>query len=70
MSTTHETTAPAKPYVPPITPEELRRRNAEMIALLNEWATEGDERDQRETLAVLRQALGPDRVMGSRSQFP
>jgi hypothetical protein len=57
------------PYVPPITPEELRRRNAEMIAILDDWEQNGDEEEQRETMAVIRQALGPDRVMGYRRQF-
>ena len=57
------------PLVPPIAPEELRRRNAEMIAILDDWEQNGDEEEQRETMAVIRQALGPDRVMGYRRQF-
>ena len=70
MSIANETAAPPRsPYVPPIDPEDLRRRNAEMIAILDEWETDGDEEDQRETMAVLRQALGPDRTISDRSAF-
>jgi len=58
---------PRTPYVPRITPEELRRRNAEMIAVLDDWEQNGDEQEQRETMDVIRQALGPDRVMGYRN---
>jgi hypothetical protein len=57
------------PYVPPITPEELQRRNAEAIRLLESWAADDDIDDQRETLAILRQALGPDRIMSNRNVF-
>jgi hypothetical protein len=57
------------PYVPPITPEELRGRNQGVIALLDAWETDGDEEEQRETLAVLREALGARRVASSRSLF-
>lgn len=59
--------AGAVPFVPPITPEELARRNRAAMALLDEWAADvEDERDQRETMDVLRQALGPERVASSR----
>ena len=70
MATAHESKAPPTPYVPPITPEELARRNAEMIRLLDEWEEEGDEQEQRETMAVIREALGPHRIASSRGQFP
>jgi hypothetical protein len=65
MSTSTE----KRPYVPPITDEELRERNAKAIALLDAWERDGDEQEQRETMAVLRKALGPERMMGYRSVF-
>jgi hypothetical protein len=65
MSTSTE----KRPYVPPITDEELRARNAKAIELLDSWEAEGDEQEQRETMEVLRKALGPDRVMGYRGVF-
>ena len=70
MATVRESNTPAAPYVPLIDPAVLKRRNAEMIAILDQWATEGDEEDQRETMAVLTEALGPGRVMSDRAQFP
>jgi excisionase family DNA binding protein len=55
------------PFVPPITREELARRNTAAVALLDEWEADVDgEQDQRETMAVLRQALGSDRVASDR----
>ncbi len=62
--------APAAPYIPRISPEELTRRNAEVIRLLDLWESEGDEADQRATMDVIRRALGPERIASSRSQFP
>jgi hypothetical protein len=59
-----------EPYVPLISPEDLARRNAEAIRILDLWETEGDEADQRATMAVIREALGPGRVMSNRNQFP
>jgi len=56
-------------YLPPITPEELRTRNAEAIRLLDQFEAEGDEQDHRETMDVLRKALGPDRTISNRSVF-
>ncbi len=58
------------PLVPPIDPAELARRNAALIAALDAWELQGDEREQKETMDVLRQALGPGRTLSSRSQFP
>ena len=58
------------PYVPPIHPDELARRNRALAALLDSWEEDGDEREQRETLAVLRDALGARRVASSRNLFP
>jgi hypothetical protein len=57
------------PYLPPIAPDELRRRNAEAIRLLDEWERNGDEQEQREGMEVLLKALGPDRVMSYRDAF-
>jgi hypothetical protein len=54
-------------FVPPITPEELARRNRAAMALLDEWAADTeDEQDQRETMDVLRKALGPERIASNR----
>jgi excisionase family DNA binding protein len=55
------------PLVPPLAPEELARRNRAAMALLDEWAADVEgEQDQRETMEVLRRALGPERVASSR----
>jgi hypothetical protein len=55
------------PFVPPITPEELARRNRAVMTLLDEWAADvEDEQDQRETMDVLRKALGPERIASNR----
>ncbi len=70
MSIAHDPEAPTAPHVPPLSPDEMARRNAEAIRLLDEWMNEGDQEEQRETMAVLRKALGPDRVISSRSLFP
>lgn len=72
MATIHkpEPAEAQAPYVPPITPEELRRRGQDVAELLASWATDGDEEEQRETLAVLRESLGARRVASSRNLFP
>lgn len=74
MATIHRPTRPDEaadgPFVPPITPEELARRNSEAVALLDSWEAEGDEEEQRETMAVLREALGKRRTLSSRPLFP
>jgi hypothetical protein len=49
-------------YVPPVSAEEQARRNRALAALLESWESEGDEQEQRETLAVLREALGARRL--------
>ncbi len=55
------------PFVPPITPEELARRNRAAMALLDEWEADIEgEQDQRETMAVLREALGLGRIASNR----
>ena len=70
MSTANETEAPPRtPYVPPVALDELRRRNAEMIADLDRWESEGDEDEQRGTMAVLREALGANRTISDRDAF-
>ena len=59
--------APPTPFVLPIIPEELARRNAEVIAFLDALADDAEsEEDQRETWAVLSRALGPERVASYR----
>ncbi len=68
MATVHD--PETVPYVPRLSPEERARRNQAALDLLASWETEGDEQEQRETLAVLREALGPKRVASSRSLFP
>jgi hypothetical protein len=62
--------AAREPYVPPMTAEELAQRNKALVELLDSWESEGDEQEQRETLNVLREALGPRRVASSRALFP
>lgn len=57
-------------YASTLTADELAQRNRELIELLNSWESEGDEQEQRETLTVLREALGRRRVASSRAQFP
>ncbi|HEU5118813.1 MAG TPA: hypothetical protein VFT74_19630 [Isosphaeraceae bacterium] len=57
-------------YVPRYAPEERARRNAEAIRLLDLWAREGDEEEQRETMRVLREALGKNRIASNRGLFP
>jgi hypothetical protein len=70
MATAQTTAANEGPYVPRISDEELRRRNLAAIALLDSWEAEGDEQEQRETMNILRQALGKDRVISNRKLFP
>jgi hypothetical protein len=41
-----------------------------VIAMLDSWTTEGDEQEQRETMEVLREALGEKRALSSRKLFP
>jgi hypothetical protein len=57
------------PYLTPIDPEEHRRKNAAAMKLLDEFESDGDEEDQKETMAVLREALGPNRTISNRSAF-
>jgi excisionase family DNA binding protein len=71
MATSHTPAATTEgPYVPPISAEELARRNRAALELLDSWETEGDEEEQRETLAVLRESLGARRVASYRNLFP
>ncbi len=58
------------PYVPAISAEELARGNEELLGLLDSWVTEGDEKEQQETLTILKEALGERRVASSRNLFP
>jgi hypothetical protein len=59
-----------EPYVPLLTADELAQRNKALVELLDSWESEGDEQEQRETLGMLREALGTRRVASSRAQFP
>jgi hypothetical protein len=68
--TTPEASTPEGGYVPPLGPEEQAKRNRALAELLESWEAEGDEQEQRETLAVLREALGARRVASSRNLFP
>jgi hypothetical protein len=61
---------PATPYVPPLSGDETARRDRDLIELLDSWESEGDEQEQRETLGLLREALGARRVGSSRPLFP
>ncbi len=56
-----------QPFVPPVTSQQLAGRNAAAAALLDEWEADVEsEQDQRDTMDVLRQTLGPDRVGSDR----
>jgi hypothetical protein len=59
----------APPYVPPIDEDQLARKNLALIQLLDSWDLE-EEEEQRETMAVLRKALGEDRIASNRNLFP
>jgi hypothetical protein len=58
------------PCVPPITAEELARRNQAAIRLLDSWETEGDEQEQHETMEMQWHALGQGRMVSDRKLFP
>jgi hypothetical protein len=66
MSTEHAT----RPYVPPISAEDLARRNEAASRLLDAWESEGDEQEQHENMQVLRKALGDERTISSWKLFP
>ena len=68
MSTV-EKPATRKPYLAPIDPVEHRRKNAAAMKLLDQFESDEDEEDQKETMAVLREALGPNRTISNRSAF-
>lgn len=71
MATVHPPAQTAEtPYVPAISAEDLALANKELLGLLDSWLTEGDEVEQRETLAILKEALGERRVASSRNLFP
>ena len=54
----------------PLTPEQIRERNAEAIRALDDVAQMGDAAEQRETLALLMRVLGPERTISTRNLFP
>ena len=60
-----------KPSIPPIEEAELLRRNRAAVLLLDAWeADEASDQEQRETLEILKVALGEGRVASSRNLFP
>ena len=71
MSIAHETAERIErpPLIPRRTPQEQRERNTRLIAALDRVAEDDDAEDQRETMAVLRKALGPDRTLSDRGVF-
>jgi hypothetical protein len=63
--------ATRKRYVPPIDEAELARRNQAAMRLLDAWERDEEgEEEQRETLAVLKEALGERRIASYRNLFP
>jgi hypothetical protein len=52
----------------PIARDRQRHRTA-ALKLLQSWDTEGDEQEQRETLAFIKQAIDESRP-GQRKHFP
>ncbi len=65
------TGAPSVPLIPLMDPKERQRRNEAVLALIEQWANdEESDQDQRETMDVIRKALGPDRIASSRPIFP
>lgn len=58
------------PLVPRLDVDEQARRAQEVVRLLDMWDSEGDEVEQKETMSVLRSALGSDRIAASRELFP
>lgn len=74
MATVHrprgEPAAAEGSFVPRVSAEDLARNNRELIELLGSWQTEGDEQEQRETLAVLRETLGARLMASPRDPLP
>jgi hypothetical protein len=58
------------PFIPVYSPEERARRRQRVRELLASWMRDGDEQEQRETMAVLREALGEKRTLSGRPLFP
>lgn len=50
-------------------PEEIARRNRAAMLALQEIEEIGDEDDHRETMAILRRALGEGRTISNRKLF-
>ena len=72
MATAQPTTrsSNATPFVPLLSDEELDQSHRELAELLDSWEKDGDEQEQRETLAILREALGERHMAPSRNAFP
>ena len=62
--------AKAKPTIPVLADDEVLRKNRAAMELLDAWEHDVDEQDQRETMKVIRETLGKDRVGSSRALFP
>lgn len=56
--------------IPLLAEDEVLRRNRAAIALLDAWEQDVDEQDQQETMQVIREALGKNRLGSSRALFP
>jgi hypothetical protein len=69
VATVSRPDAPA-PFIPIFSDEERARRNQAARDLLDSWVTDGDEQEQRETLAFLHDALGEKRTLSSRPVLP
>ena len=59
-----------KPMVPVLDENELRRKNRAAMELLDAWDHDVNEQDQCETMKVIREALGKDRIGSNRALFP
>ena len=47
-------------YVPELTAEELAGSNEALLAPVDSWINDGNEQEQREPLAVLKESLSKD----------
>lgn len=63
-------TRPKSKYVKDLTPEELARKSQSLKELFRKWDEEEDEEEMRETMRILREALGPNRTLSTRPLFP
>lgn len=66
----HTESTKTEPTIPALAEDEVHRRNRAAIVLLDAWEQDLDERDQQETMQVIRDALGRNRSGSSRALFP